>query len=106
MKTSRYYFNSFHFLKSLEVTPKYKLSVRVVLCNAMKQKVYRERCPIKSLEVTSKQNYASFFILITFAGFPTTVALSGISFNTTAPAPTVTQFPIFTPCITVAPIPI
>ena len=34
------------------------------------------------------------FILITFAGIPTAVALSGISFVTTAPAPILELIPI------------
>src|SRR5690606_25000462 len=49
--------------------------------------------------------YYNSFCFITLAGLPTTVARSGISRITTAPAPTVHHFPILTPCITQAPIP-
>ena len=45
---------------------------------------------------TNRFHCQYFFIFIILAGTPPTIALSGISFVTTALAPTVTLFPIFT----------
>ena len=41
--------------------------------------------------------YSFSTIRITFAGFPTTIALAGTSFVTTAAAPTIAFSPIVTP---------
>ena len=50
--------------------------------------------------------YSSIFFLINFAGFPATILLSGTSFVTTLPAPTIEFSPIVTPGSIVDEIPI
>ena len=46
------------------------------------------------------------FISVIWQGQPKAVTPSGISFNTTLPAPIVAHFPIFTPCFMQVPTPI
>lgn len=54
------------------------------------------RISMYELKIFSLDNPLYDFILITLAGTPATIALSGMSDNTTEPAPIVTLFPIFT----------
>lgn len=57
------------------------------------------------LEYNALPNVPYYKVFTTLPGTPTTVAPSGISFVTTAPAPIVTLLPILTGPRIVAPVP-